>query len=523
MNQIDATRRVTLHDHWCQRRFRLVVAVWIGLFASSERAHAQLSITPTDQMVLDNDALTMSTSGNFNFVINGSPFQQEALLTHNGYQYSTWYHNGSKQDLYISRRNLAGNAWETIDTGFDMKHGNTNWDAHNVISMGISGDGRIHLSFDHHVDAMRYVTTDAGAATAATWNQSIFKSERSALNQGGSNIPRVTYPRFANVGDDLVLTYRDYGSGNGDVKIADYNSQTGQWSDPGFINKGRGTGQTYNDVTGNASNNRNAYHNGFHTDSTGRLHTTWTWREGTQDGNHDIHYAYSDDKGATWYNNGGALVGTNASPVTLNSPGTEIADLDRRQSIINQQGQIVDSEGGVHALMYHRRQEPGFEWEQGDGRFTHAVDSAYHHYYRDPLTGLWEVRQLPQQPIGARPRLGVDGSGNLFGLYVQSNDLVIVGSEKTAIGYSEWEVLMRDDSRIYDGTPLIDTQRLMDDGILSVFLQERTNPLSSTGPTSGSLRVMEFRVNSPSTIPEPSSLAALLVMAGMLMGRRRRA
>jgi len=208
-------------------------------------------------------------------------------------------------------------------------------------------------------------------------------------------------------------------------------------------------------------------------------------------------YAYSDDKGVTWRNNDDALVGTNASPITLNSSGIEVVDLDRRQALINQQGQIVDSEGGVHALMYHRRQEPGFEWQPGDGTFFKG-DSAYHHYYRNPTTGVWDVNRLPvATPVGDRPRIGVDSDGNLFGLYTQSDDLVIAGAEKTPSGYGDWKILHRDQTHNFTGTPLIDNKRLLDEGILSVFLQEKATSSHPTNPTGSPLHILEFSVAGP--------------------------
>ena len=489
---------------------RLVRVLWtstvksiavILLFCAIAPATAQLSVSPLYDTSPDSNALVLATGGNFSKVINGSPFQQEALITHEGYQYATWYHNGANQDIYISRRDLTGNTWETIDTGFDMQNGNQNWDSHNVISMGISGDGRIHLSYDHHVDGLRYLTTSAGVATSSggAWDSSIFNAERDSLNADGSSIPRVTYPRFANVGDDLIFTYRDYGSGNGDHRIADYDAQTGQWSSTRLVTKGRSTNQTYDDVNNNPSNKRNSYHNGFHADSTGRLHTTWTWREGTQDGNHDIMYAYSDDKGVTWRNNADQLVGTNSSPITLNSPGIEVVDLDRRHALLNQQGQIVDAEGGVHVLMFHRPKGPAYN----DSPFSDRPNSDYHHYYRDPSTGIWDVNPFPSGiAVGSRPRIGVDRSGNLFGLYTQSDDLVIAGAEKTPGGYADWEILYRDQTRNYDGTPLLDTTRLFDEGILSVFIQEEGTSNSSTVPSGTPLHILEFNtVTDPPVVP----------------------
>ncbi|MEQ8616592.1 MAG: BNR repeat-containing protein [Lacipirellulaceae bacterium] len=458
-------------------------------------------MSPLSDMLLDSDALILPTGGNFATTINGQPYQQEALITHGGYQYAAWYHNSpTNEDIYLSRRDLTGTTWETFDTGFGLDNGdgtasspNREWDSHNVIGLGISGDGRIHLSFDHHVDSLRYVTTNAGAATGGTWNSSILNAERDSLNVGGSTIPRVTYPRFANVGDDLVLTYRDYGSGNGDHRIADYNSATGQWSSTRFVTKGRSTGQVYDDANSNPSSSRNSYHNGFHFDSSGRLHTTWNWREGTQDGNHDIMYAYSDDKGVTWRNNDGQLVGTNSSPITLNSPGIEVVDLDRRQALLNQQGQIVDPDGGVHALMFHRT--PGHSFTNSP--FSDRTNSEYFHYYRDPQSGTWDVSAFPAgTSVGSRPRISVDSNGHLYGLFTEGDDLVIAGRQKVLGGYDDWEILHVDQTYNYDGTPLVDNQRLLDDGILSVFIQEEGSP-HPTNPTSSPLRVLEFSTTAP--------------------------
>lgn len=461
-------------------------------------ASAQITINPTKSMVLDPNALVLGTGGNFSRIINGIPYQQDALVTHGDYQYSAWYRNSANEDLIIGRRDLTGDTWETFDTGIDMIHGNQDWNSHNVISMGVSGDGRVHVAFDHHVDALRYIVSDAGFATAPSneWNATGFSAERDSLNASGTRIPRVTYPRFTNAGDDLLFTYRDRGSGNGDVRIANYDAATGLWSNTRFVN--RGDVGSYDDVTNQPSTRRNAYHNAFEVDSAGRLHSTFTWRESTQNGNHDINYIYSDDLGFTWRNNDGQVVGTPSSPVNVNSPGIEVVDLDRRQSLINQQGQIVDADGRVHALMYHRRQEPGFEWQSGDGTFNRS-DSAYHHYYRDPTTAQWHVNQLPtDEPVGSRPQIGVDPFGNLLGVYTSGADLIIAGAQKVGDGYADWQLLHRDQGD-YEGSPLLDENRLRETGILSVFLQERADDQPVNTGTSSPLRVIEFAATTPQT------------------------
>ncbi|MFK7770346.1 MAG: BNR repeat-containing protein [Mariniblastus sp.] len=516
---------------------------------------AQNTLTPSANMLLDSNALLMPSGSRFGRSINGRARQSRPLITFGGYQFATWYHNGDndEQDIYISRRDLSdtSNTWHTFDTGYDMSNGdedgdggasqNGKWDSHNVIGMGISGDGRIHLAYDHHVDTLRYLTTrgvnkatlsSQGWANAAADPAGTFfvpGGERAKFNaQDSGTVNGITYPRFASQANgDLIAEYRTGGSGNGDTNFLSYNSGNSTNSN-GVLNQRWGSSHevidgtsssagTYSDAydTSN-SNRRNAYLNGIDSDSTGKLHMTWTWRESTQGANHDIMYAYSEDGGDTWRNNVGAVVADEGAGLTinLNSPGIKVVDLDRTNSLMNQQGQTVDQDGGVHTLMWHRRfDEAGFEWE--DGEVFDKSDSAYYHYYRDPLTGQWDCNQLPTiESVGSRPQIGYDANGDLFAVYTSANDLIVAGATSNA-SFQDWEIL-------YSGTqnfasdPILDQTRLLNDGVLSIFLQE--SGATSDVATGSSLRVLEFDVSS---VPEPSHFL-LITFIGLTAASRRR-
>jgi hypothetical protein len=512
----------------------MVLAI-ASILASHGRVYGDIVLDPLADMVLDDQALVMPDNARFSRHVNGSPYRVHALLTHGGYQFATWYHAGpgtdanSQENIYISRRRLTGTTWETIDTGEQMVNGDGIWDSHNVISMGISSDGRIHLAYDMHNHGLRYLTTPANRATSSNWGETTFNEERSSLNNiSNTSISNVTYPRFITNGDDLLMTYRTGGSGNGDVKLVRYDASAGlphRWVSANGSSTGDLTqtiisrsGSYTNPFDNSVSTSRNAYLNGVDVDSTGRIHMTWTWREDSRGSNHDINYAYSDDNGSTWRNNSGQSLG---STISINSPGIIVKPLDLRQSLANQQGQIVDSEGGVHALMHHRRQEPGFEWEIGDGLF-HKADAAYFHYYRDPTTGQWIDSMLPtNRSVGSRPNMAIDGDDNLFAVYTTpafgNQILTIAAAEKLASGgYDDWEIVV-EDHRDFSGTPFIDRIRLLDDGILSIYVQEDTD---LTGRTGTNLRVLEFgRVLA---VPEPGSLLALSTLSALLYFRRRR-
>jgi hypothetical protein len=408
----------------------------------------------------------------------------------------------------------------------------------------------VHLTFDHHVDELRYATTGAGAATVsdANWGAGIFQAERNSLNLGsGGRIPAVTYARFTNVGDDLVFNYRIGSSDNGNLAIASYDSSAGTWTAPSTFISGQranpGESNIYVDVNGDRNISRNAYLNGLDADPTGRLHATWTWRERREgpdrsNGNRDLNYAYSDDQGQTWRNNAGELIGDPGTLITTNSQGIAIRDFDVRQSLINQQGQSVDLNGGVHALLRHRIQDDSrFAFSEGDSRFG-TQDAALHHYYRDPVTGQWQVALVPTlegvtpgenvdsqgnvpvaERVGERPRIATDADGNVFGAFRSPNgDLVIAGAQRSASGFEDWEILYRDSSVNYQGTPQIDQARLFDEGILSLMIQEAAVALEDT-PTGSDLRVFDFQVSAVTAIPEPSSV--LVLFAFSTLGLRR--
>lgn len=490
-------------------------------------------LTVSTEMVLDQNALLMPTGSTFNRAINGRTHQAEPLISFGGYQFATWYQNGpnDEQDIILARRDLSDptNSWLAFDTGYNMANGDEDgdgngngvWDSHNAVAMGISGDGRIHLAYDHHVDNLRYLTTrgiNRATLSNANWltqtadADNLFfvpAGERERFNaQDSGSVSGVTYPRFAEgPNGDSVIVYRTGGSGNGDTHFLIYNS-SGETNSSGVINQRwsdshvliDGNAGTYSDpFTSGNSTSRNAYLNGVDTGPDGTLHMTWTWRENSSDPNHDIMYAFSEDGGDTWKNNNGVTIADKSTgqSINLNSPGVNIVDLDRTQSVMNQQGQAVDANGFVHVLMWHRRDDGvngEFDWVPGE-RFA-ASKSAYYHYHRDPATGVWARNQLPtSRRIGTRPKIGYDAAGNVFAVYTSRSDLIVAGASKAA-NYQDWAIMYAG-TRNYTSDALLDQTRLFNDGVLSVYIQDAGS--SSSVAIGTTLRVLEFNVPTIST------------------------
>lgn len=462
--------------------------------------------------VVTNNACLMPTGSTYGRNINCGSFQADMLITFNGYQYTAWYDNNgsttSTQTVWLARRTIdktSVGAWQAVTTGSTFVNGKASWDAHNVISLGISPvDGTLHMAWDHHVHALRYRRSVPGLCTTntAAWGASMMNAERNWLVASGQTQTGVTYPCFFNSPTgDLVFEYRNGGSGGGDTGLQYYNPATGNWNARWQFVTRNGTFFGISNTTGTnvTSTGRNAYDNGFDFAPDGTLHYTWTFREKNGAFNHDIDYAYSTNGGVTWQNNGGATIAdkNTSSQISVTSPGIIMKVMDGTQAMINQQAQCVDGDGRVHVLMSHRRPEPSFEWQPGDSAFGGA-ERAYYHYFRDPFTHVWSQRRLPTTyAVGSRPKVGWDLRGNIYTVFNSGGRLVVASASK-ASSYTDWAIAAMVNNS-FSGEPLLDQNRLTADDILSVFLQE--NGPSSTTPIGTPLHVVDFAVDVPPSNP----------------------
>ncbi|KAI1374238.1 hypothetical protein F4677DRAFT_426527 [Hypoxylon crocopeplum] len=430
-----------------------------------------------------------------NFVLNGNAFQQDAIQSFNGWQYACFYSalstDGATEPLYIhlSRRKLPEGKWETFV--FD-DYPQTTDDGHNTVQLGICpGDGTIHLSYDHHCDIIRYRHSQAGVAKSpesTTWSAALFTPHLSHLPGLGAEhdelFSYVTYPRFVQLGSDLLFSFRTGKAGLGDDHVCVYSAQTSSYEVLGTNLKGV---------------DNNPYIHGLDV-RDGRLHATWVYRgfvlyDGWDDlldtkhkqqrgpnsaeNNHNICYAYSDDGGRTWRNGADEAVADLArgESVRPDSPGIVAFEIPKGSGLSNQEAQAVDHDGGVHVL----------NRDAVDG------EQRWKHYCRLP-GGSWTQHALPHVDGvkgGKRGRLAVSKDDDLY-LILPSHTaptLTILKASK-ATGYSEYEPVWRQDG-FPPTEPLVDTTRLDHDNVLSVFT--RANNEAGSG-SSADVVVLDFKL-----------------------------
>ncbi len=458
---------------------------WILLLIVMSRpALAGTKLTKTGDTVVEGKALTID--GGFGRCINGLSFQQDALVSHENYQYVAFY--DADRQVCLARRKLPDGDWAVVrfpDYPFKSN------DAHNTISVGICPkDGTIHLAFDHHGHPLHYRVSRKGAANSpedVTWDASLFGPITSELEKDKSI--RITYPRFWQTPDGgLQFCYRQGGSGNGDRMLVDYDAETGAWVNTRQIDSRHGL---FEDEMGK-SRSRCSYPNGYAYGPDGGLHVTWVWRESSQGSNHDLMYAYSEDRGKTWLNNQGETLN---EPPHVNSPGITVVDIGRDYGLMNTHGQAVDSLGRIHVVMWHSTDQSlrAAGSKPGEHRWGLPQSRRYHHYWRD-ADAVWHHTELPGV-AGTRPKLFMDNENNAYlicsnawtrKIFSTKGDLMILGATAKA-NWEDWKTLHAEKGPFINEM-LGDYYRWKRDKILSVMVQE--SPKEAHEPTR--LRILDF-------------------------------
>lgn len=407
----------------------------------------------TREVELSGDGLTLVSYGGY---LNGESFQQEGIITHQGYQYTAFWN--AARHVVLARRQLPAGAWESFEL---TDYTNREDDAHNTISLGISAaDGVLHVAFDHHSSPLHYRRSMPGLVSApeqARWAPASFGAVTSSL-VSGTSITELTYPRFVSrpSGDKLLFSARIGTSGSGDEYLWEYDAVAGSWVSLGKYLDG-------------ITDNVNAYPHGLSYGPGGeRLHISWCWRETSNAStNHDLLYLYSDDHGRTWHSDDGATVATTGTQaVRVGTPGIEVRKIGQNRGLINQEHMVVDALGRVHVLLAHLP-----DAERDDSNFESARRKTQYFHYLRSAAGSWSRSSLGQPSVlNFRGKLALSRSGNLYAILP---DLRVLAASPD---FTTWKLLQEGQPNRFFSDPLIDSARLSTEDTLSVFYPEKSSP-----------------------------------------------
>jgi len=346
---------------------------------------------------------------------NRASFDQDKVVSYGDHQYTIYW--AADQTLVLVRRNLRTHRVQSLR--FPGYHLSLNpRDGHRNTVLGISpADGRLHLSWDHHNNDLRYTKSRQGFLSDPPETISWADFEPAQPLAPGAP-QRVTYPRFLNDPEDnLFFLYRTGSSGSGDTVSSKYDAGSGAWSIvTSCLFSKEGTYAPWENST-----SRNAYLHDVLFDQAGRLHVTWVYREAGRSwaSNHDLHYAFSDDDGITWQNNSGQQIAdlSKNDPIALDDPGIIVQRIPVFSWLMNQCGMTLDRNDQPHVATFHLAQ-PFVPAELEHNPPKEAQDRlAIHHYWRDG-SGTWHgsgpVRDLREGDGRVRrPAIVTDANGNV--------------------------------------------------------------------------------------------------------------
>jgi hypothetical protein len=287
----------------------LLLFAWLPFLHLQAQENKQVRIMPVDSGWAANS-------------VNAVVFRKNSLACYKQWQYIAFYN--VNKNVVLGKRKIGSAKFEIVITAFK---GNTS-DAHNAISIMTDGEGYLHLSWDHHNNALNYAKSIAPGSLQLT--------EKMAMT--GLHEDKVSYPEFYCMpSGDLLFLYRDGGSGKGNLVMNVYNKKIKQWR------------QLHSNVI-DGEGRRNAYWQAC-TDKRGSIHLSWVWRESPDvASNHDLCYARSDDGGISWVKSTGEKY---TLPITAAS-AEYACMIPQNSELINQTSMVADANGNPFIATYWR-------------------------------------------------------------------------------------------------------------------------------------------------------------------------
>jgi hypothetical protein len=371
---------------------------------------------------------------------NSVIFRKNSLVSYGDTQFISFYNKN--RYVVLGKRKLGTQKWQLQQTPYQ---GNTA-DAHNTISMMVDGEGYVHLSWDHHNNQLRYARSKTPGSLELT----------EKLSMTGQLENKVTYPEFYKLADgNLLFFYRDGGSGQGNLVINHYNTQSKTWT------------QLHSNLI-DGERQRNAYWQAC-TDDQGIIHISWVWRESPDvASNHDLCYARSKDGGKTWVKSTGEKYHLPITAVTA-----EVAcSIPQKSELINQTSMFADASGNPYIATYWR--------EQG------SSVPQYHLVYR--VGTKWKVQNLSFRstafslsgegskriPI-ARPQIVARQKGRKLAAAIIFRDEERGSKASVAINKNlrkqKWKIKDLSPHSLGSWEPSYDTELWKEKGLLHLFTQ----------------------------------------------------
>ncbi|MFA9389008.1 MAG: BNR repeat-containing protein [Prolixibacteraceae bacterium] len=291
-------------------RYLIVLLLTILLF-SCESSKEELTVT------VSNVGLGWAKTS-----VNATIFRKNSIVSLNGYQFVAYYDTSAT--VVLAKRKTNEDQWQVHRTKYK---GNVN-DAHNIISIMVDGDGYLHMSWDHHNNALNYCQSLEPFGIEMGGKEKMI----------GSNEQVVSYPEFYRFSNgDLLFAYRDGGSGNGNLVLNRYHLNSKSW-------------ERIQSNLIDGEKKRNAYWQLF-INSKDEILLSWVWRESPDvASNHDLCFAKSVDGGLHWVDSKAKVY---QLPIRQNTAEV-IFPIPQNSNLINQTSMCSDERGNAYIATYFK-------------------------------------------------------------------------------------------------------------------------------------------------------------------------
>ncbi|WP_395344413.1 BNR repeat-containing protein [Ningiella sp. W23] len=314
------------------------------------------------------------------------------LLTRGEHQFVAYF--DSNRQMTVAHRKL-GKVWDYFKVDSWL-----GWDSHNYVTMELDSNGYLHVTGNMHANPIEYFRM------SEPYNVRSLKRIEVMVDRELER--RVTYPIFMlNQAGELLLKYRDGGSGNGSEIYNIYDVDSKTWS--------RLHSNQFLDGEGKMS----AYFEGPIYGPDGNFHLIWVWRN-TPDAstNHSLSYARSPDL-VSWEDSNGQAI---ELPLTLDK--TEVVDpVPPKGGMINNNVKIGFDQKKRQVISYHKYDENGNTQmfvARKEGSEWRSVQISDWKDFRWDFGGGGSLGRFPIQPFA--PEVIDEGT---IGVLVRRDDNII--------------------------------------------------------------------------------------------------
>jgi hypothetical protein len=408
-------------------RITCFVGVALPMNAAGARAADSMTVSPARIPI----GLAYAADG-----VNTSIFRVNAVVTADNRQFVAYY--AADASVVVGERDLPGDKWDLAVQSFK---GNIK-DAHNDVVLGVSSDGLLHISYNHHDNPLHY------RVSAKPYDIHSFGDARPMT---GQNETSVTYPQFISAPDGtLYFFYRDGASGNGSLLLNRYDVASKSW-------------QVVQHPLIDGESKRNPYWSRPSIGADGAIYVGWCWRDTPNaQTNHDICFTCSKDGGRTWLRSDGK-----PQQVPITAENAEVIDpVAKGSNLINQCSSAVDAQGRCHLVEYFNDAGgiPQYYDEWFDCHTWHKSQVS-HRTMKFSLSGGGSLAI----PI-SRPEVAITPQGMAC---IITRDAEVGGGIRlyeALAPYQDWKSIAATHADLGNWEPTYDLSRFRDAGILSLFV-----------------------------------------------------